>query len=72
SGAGKASDEDDDEDDDDNDEEEETATADKESKETGQGGDEVREKGGETMKGLNLFLRRHPPKVYPWCLLIQY
>nr|GFD41765.1 hypothetical protein [Tanacetum cinerariifolium] len=70
SGAGKDSDEDDDENDDDDDKEEVTAKDDKETKETGKGGDEVREKGA--MKGLNLSLRRHLPKVYPWYLLLQY
>nr|GFD25084.1 hypothetical protein [Tanacetum cinerariifolium] len=44
--AGKDSDEDDDKDDDDDDEEQETAKDDKETKETGTGGDEVRERGG--------------------------
>nr|GFD43997.1 hypothetical protein [Tanacetum cinerariifolium] len=68
SGAGKDSDEDDDEDDVDDDAEEETTKDDKVTKETGKGGDEVRERGA--MKGLNLSLRRHPPKVYPWCLLL--
>nr|GEZ81914.1 hypothetical protein [Tanacetum cinerariifolium] len=48
SGAGKDDDDDDDEDDDDNDEEEETAKDDKENKETGKGGDEVRESEGES------------------------
>nr|GFD63877.1 hypothetical protein [Tanacetum cinerariifolium] len=46
SGAGKDSDEDDDEDDVDVDEEEDTAKDDKDTKETGKGGDEVRERGG--------------------------
>nr|GFD05584.1 hypothetical protein [Tanacetum cinerariifolium] len=42
-GAGKDDDDDDDEDDKDNDEEEELAKSDEEDKETGKGGDEVRE-----------------------------
>nr|GFC00866.1 hypothetical protein [Tanacetum cinerariifolium] len=46
-GAGKDDDDGDDEDDDDNDEEEELAKSDEEDKETGKGGDEVRESKGE-------------------------
>nr|GFB83752.1 hypothetical protein [Tanacetum cinerariifolium] len=48
SGAGKDGDDDDDEDDDDDDEEEETAKDDEELKETGTGGDDVREGEGES------------------------
>nr|GEU40117.1 hypothetical protein [Tanacetum cinerariifolium] len=47
-GAGKDDDDDDDEDDDDNDEEEELAKSDEEDKETGKGGDKVRESEGES------------------------
>nr|GFA64724.1 hypothetical protein [Tanacetum cinerariifolium] len=47
-GAGKDDDDDDDEDDDDNDEEEELAKSDEEDKESGKGGDEVRESEGES------------------------
>nr|GFA53066.1 hypothetical protein [Tanacetum cinerariifolium] len=48
SGAGKDGDEDDDEDDDDDDEEEKLTKDDEEDKETGKGGDEVRESEGES------------------------
>nr|GFB63444.1 hypothetical protein [Tanacetum cinerariifolium] len=47
-GAGKDDDDDDDEDDDDNDEEEELAKSDEEGKETGKGGNEVRESESES------------------------
>nr|GFB70033.1 hypothetical protein [Tanacetum cinerariifolium] len=47
-GAGKDDDDDDDEDDDDNDEEEELAKSDEEDKESGKGGNEVRESEGES------------------------
>nr|GFB63555.1 hypothetical protein [Tanacetum cinerariifolium] len=47
-GAGKDDDDDDDEDDEDNDKEEELAKSDEEDKETGKGGDEVKESEGES------------------------
>nr|GFB72993.1 hypothetical protein [Tanacetum cinerariifolium] len=50
SGAGKDDDDDDDEDDDNNDDEEELAKDDKEDKESGKGGDEVRENEGKSEK----------------------
>nr|GEX28462.1 hypothetical protein [Tanacetum cinerariifolium] len=66
SGAGKDDDDGDDEDDDDNDDEEELAKDDEEGKETGKGGDEVRESEGEGVKkeALLIHLGRNRVNTY--------